>query len=155
MSRTARRLVLVIAAAIGVFHVAAVAEVWAQTGPRQPYLGFRGHIVALTDQGWEGLFGMQVDSVSWGSPASRMGLERGDVIVNIDQVGFTSRTGYLQALRCASQRPSLIIRDVRTGHLIRRSCRLPHVENEGGPWEPDSFHLAIDLEGDLGEAECD
>lgn len=114
--------------------------------PRQPHLGFSGHLVKVDDSigGKRGLYGMEVDSVRRGSPAWEMGLERGDVIITIDNVAFRSRDGYLRALRLASRQPSFVIRNVRTGKLVRDTCELPHEQEEGDPDPPDTYWLAID-----------
>jgi hypothetical protein len=97
---------------------------------------------------------MRVDSVRRGSPALRMGLEPGDVVISIDNMRFTTHKGYLWALRCASQRPSLIIHDMRGRGLLRRSCHLPHVpppEEERHPNPPETYWMAIDLRSDFEE----
>lgn len=112
---------------------------------KQPYLGFSGHLVRVGDAlPVENACGMKVDSVRRGTPAWRMGLERGDVVLIIDCVAFRSRAGYLQALRLASQKPSILVLNVRTGRPVRCSCRLAHVQEQGKPDEPDAYYLAVD-----------
>ena len=65
----------------------------------QPLLGFRGALVPLRGE-LEGHRGYRVDSVSRGTPAAQMGLERGDVVVFIsDTMAFTTHEAYLYALR--------------------------------------------------------
>jgi S1-C subfamily serine protease len=114
--------------------------------PRQPLLGFSGHLVRIDRHlGGGRHYGMHVDSVQRGSPAARMGLERGDIVVTIDNVAFRSHEGYLRALRLAGQRPSLVIIDVRTGRMIRRSCQLPHRQETDDPVSSETYRMAIDL----------
>lgn len=115
----------------------------------QPYLGFDGTLVQLP-QGFgfgNGIKGMRVNWVNRRSPASQMGLERGDVIVTIDNIAFKSHAGYLAALRMSSQKPSLIIINVRNGRLTRVNCSLPHTRDHRE--HPDTMGLAIDLVEDM------
>jgi S1-C subfamily serine protease len=122
-----------------------------------PRLGFRGTLVAVDPREIPAPDefanqGMRVDSVTRGTPAARLGLERGDVIISVDSMRFTTQAGYLHALRCAGQQPSLIIRNVRTGELIRRSVSLPHQlppDDEAGPQPPDTYLMSIDLAADM------
>lgn len=144
-----------------VFRTAVIAVAWlsltamsmayADDRPRQPHLGFDGDLVKLPkkfDEMFDGnLIGMKVNSVNRGSPAARMGLERGDIIINIDNWSFKSYDGYKAALRQASEKPSIVLINVRTNKLTRRSCNLPHIVDEGE--HPDTFRLAIDLERDM------
>lgn len=125
---------------------------------QQPRLGFSGTLVDLDPRiGLPTLEelpsrGMRVDQVTVGTPAALMELERGDIVISIDSMRFTSQAGYLHALRCAGQRPSLIIHDVRTKRFIRRSVDLPHVElplDEAVPHPPETYLMAIDLESDF------
>jgi hypothetical protein len=125
---------------------------------QQPKLGFTGTLVDLDPRiGLPTLEelasrGMRVDQVTAGTPAARMGLERGDILISIDSMRFTSQEGYLHALRCAGQRPSLIIYDTRTKRFIRRSVELPHAElplDEAVPRPPHSYWMSIDLESDF------
>ena len=80
----------------------------------QPLLGFSGHI----EYGW----GMMVDRVRRGSPADRMGLERGDVVVRINDQRIRSYDDYYTALRSAEERVRVQIDDVRGRGLIWDSC---------------------------------
>lgn len=126
--------------------------------PVQPRLGFSGTLIDLNPRldipAPEGIVsrGMRVDSVTRGTPAAHLGLERGDVVISIDSMRFTTQAGYLHALRCAGQKPSLIIRNIRTGELIRRSVSLPHAEppvDQAGPQLPDTYLMSIDLAADM------
>lgn len=125
--------------------------------PAQPQMGFRGDIVRLkanTVPAPEGVpnVGIRVDFVRTGSPAARMGLETGDIVVSIDSMRFTTLDGYRYALRAAGQRPSVLLIDARTGKLRRRPCDLPHrqpPENERKPKPPETYVVMIDLVGDL------
>lgn len=123
-----------------------------------PLLGFNGTLVDLPSNsvvpgpGDLPNRGMRVDTISRGTPASRAGLERGDTLISIDSMRFTTFAGYHQALRCSGQRPSLMIIDRRTGRLVRRSVDLPHkepAEGECGARPPDTYLMAIDLVEDL------
>ncbi len=123
-------------------------EDFVDDGPKQPKLGFSGTLVKLPqDMG----VGMRINRVDRRSPASKMGLERGDIIVAIDNTGFTTWKGYYHALRRASQKPSIVLINVRTGRLIRRSCHIPHQQDWSEPQPPDSTYLAITLEEDFRE----
>ena len=56
-----------------------------------------------------------------------------------------NNAGYMQALRMASQQPSLIVVNVRNGRLTRTLCRLPHIESNE-PLDANVQRLAITLE---------
>ncbi len=115
----------------------------------QPLLGFSGKLVSLPRSfpSRNGIRGMRVCAVNRGSYAARMGLERGDVIVTLDHTAFTSRAGYNAALRMCSQRPSLLVINVRTGRLTRVSGNFPHTRDTRK--HPDTMGLAIDLTEDM------
>jgi S1-C subfamily serine protease len=123
-----------------------------------PRLGFQGTIVTLGSRAVvpapEGVpnRGIRVDSVKIGTPAARMGLEKGDILISIDSMRFTSLAGYFQALHCSGPRPSLLLINVRNGQLTRKSTSLPHAmpsDEKCGPRPPDSYLMSIDLESDL------
>jgi hypothetical protein len=86
---------------------------------RQPLLGFSGHVVP----GW----GMMVDSVRRHSPASRIGLEPGDVVVRINGQRVCCYRHYLAALRASNGTAVIIIDDCRGRGLLRWICDV------GGP----------------------
>jgi len=69
-------------------------------------------------------------------------------VVTIDNVAFRNRSGYLQALRMASQHPSIVVVNVRTGRLTRVSCRFPHVHYDER-FNENAVGLAIDLAQDM------
>ena len=124
--------------------------------PKQPAMGFEGHLVDISTYlpGTEEYanVGMQVDDVKRGSPAWKMGLERGDILVSIDNWRFGTMKGYLQALRAAGQRPSMILIDGRTKKMVRRPCNLPHAEpseEDSTPRKPDTYLVGITLESDI------
>lgn len=124
--------------------------------PKQPQMGFEGHLVDVSRYlpGMEEYanVGMQVDRVQRGTPAWKMGLEPGDILVSIDGWRFGTPKGYLQALRAAGQRPSMIVVDARSQKLIRRACNLPHAEPSDAdttPRKPDTYQMGITLESDL------
>jgi S1-C subfamily serine protease len=134
------------------------ATVWAEEAsvPKQPRMGFEGHLVDISNNLPAGenvpSLGMQIDGIKRGGPAWKMGLEKGDIIVSIDAWRFTTNKGYLQALRAAGQRPSIIVIDSRAKKLVRRPCSLPHAEPSAEdlkPKKPDSFMMGITLEDDL------
>ena len=119
-------------------------EDFVDDGPKQPKLGFDGTLVRVP--GYFGK-GMRINRVDRGSLAAKMGLERGDVIVAIEDIGFRCWDGYYQALRCGSQSPRIGIINVRTGKFMWCRCRLPHNEpTERWPDEPHSFYIASDPE---------
>lgn len=78
--------------------------------PTQPRLGFYGHM--------EYGFGMMVDRVFWGTPASRAGLEPGDVIVRINNRRIRTDYDYYQALSASGPYCRLLVRDVRGRGLV-------------------------------------
>ncbi len=142
---TSHRLVLSVVAVVCLLAPCTLRQARAD----QPLLGFNGTLVQLPERFGFGhrVKGMKVQSVSRNSPAARMGLERGDIVVTIDSVAFKSHSGYRAALRMSSQRPSLIVVNVRNGQLTRLSGDLPH-ERETGE-HPDTMGLAIDLVEDM------
>lgn len=96
--------------------------------------------------------GFRITRVHPRTPAAAMGLERGDIIISIDTMRFTSMKGLRHALVCAGQRPSILIVNVRTGNFVRRSVNLPHREPDFDycvPQPPDSYGMSIDLESDM------
>lgn len=74
-----------------------------------PRLGFTGQMIYG--------YGMKVLSVAWGTPAQRIGLETGDVIVRINGRQIRSQFDYDQALRDAATynggQVNLLVRNVR------------------------------------------
>jgi S1-C subfamily serine protease len=123
-----------------------------------PRLGFRGTVVDLGPRAAvpapNGVpnRGLRVDSVQANTPAARMGLERGDILISIDSMRFTSLEGYFQSLRCSGLRPSIVLINVRNGQLMRKSISLPHAipsDKDCGARPPDSYLMAIDLEADF------
>lgn len=68
-------------------------------------------------------FGEQVTSVRWGGIASRMGLERGDVILSLNGFPLSYQGSWSDALREAVYNGGwvqLTVRDVRTGMIASR-----------------------------------
>lgn len=149
-----RTIVVLIAAFLGFAATAAKSEA---PPPIQPKLGMQGELARIDDSVVPSHpdypnRGMKVLEVTPGLPAARLGLERGDIVVSIDSMRFTDMQGYLQALRCAGQKPSLIIVNVRNGQLVRRSVHLPHQmppEEELGADPPHSYLVSIDLREDM------
>ncbi len=98
--------------------------------PYVPRLGIMGHM--------QYGYGMVVDSVNYGSLARRIGLERGDVIVRINNHPINNDHSYNQALIKAVQYQGgfvdLLVIDVRTGMTRHRAGNL----NGGfsGPSQP-------------------
>jgi S1-C subfamily serine protease len=126
--------------------------------PKQPQLGFEGHLVDVSeylpghDSAKAASMGMRVDKVKRGTPAWKMGLGAGDIVVSIDTWRFTTNKGYRQALRAAGQRPSIIVIDSSTKKMVRHPCSLPHVEpteTDLTPQTPDSYQMGITLESDI------
>jgi S1-C subfamily serine protease len=154
------RITLIETALPSIVTILALATVGAlnATAADTPRLGFRGTVVDLNaDAGIpapDGVpnRGIRVQAVQANTPAARMGLEPGDVIISIDAMRFTSLEGYYQAVRCAGQRPSIVLINVRNGQFVRRSTSLPHTlppDEACGPRPPDSYLMSIDLESDL------
>lgn len=83
-------------------------------GSGQPRLGFQGH--------FEWGVGMVVDYVPWGTPAARVGLEPGDVILSVNGRRLRSQSDYFSALRTSGGRVRLVIEDVRSGGLVARTA---------------------------------
>ena len=80
--------------------------------PETPRLGFYGH--------FEWGYGMVVDSVPWGTPAKRMGLESGDVIRAINGQWLRSQADYYRAMQYSGGYVQVTVQDVRTGILATR-----------------------------------
>lgn len=120
--------------------------------PYHRHLGVNGVIIEVDSYGVPGPsylpnVGFRIDRVYRHTPAARMGLEPGDVIVSIDSMRFTTLAGARHAMRCAGQHPSLLLVDVRTGGLIRRSVYFPHWEPAPElcePRLPDTYLMSID-----------
>ena len=84
--------------------------------PSSVRLGFYGH--------FEWGYGMVVDSVPWGTPAQRMGLESGDVIVAINGLWLRSQSDYYRALAYGGDHARVTVQDVRSGGLVTRTAHL-------------------------------
>jgi S1-C subfamily serine protease len=135
-----------------------VTTVFAAQAADTPRLGFQGTIVDLGPRAVvpapDGVpnRGIRIDSVQMNTPAARMGFERGDIIVAIDVMRFTTLEGYFQAVRCSGQRPSIVLINVRNGKLVRKSTSFAHAtpsDDECGARPPDSYLMSIDLESDF------
>ncbi len=96
-----------------------------------PTLGFYGH--------FEWGVGMVVDSVPFGTPARRMGLEGGDVIVAINGLWLRSDGDYHRALAYSDHYVQVTVQDVRSGRLVTRFAHLPH--GSGYYSSPASYEL--------------
>ena len=92
--------------------------------PEAPRLGIYGHFQ------W-GL-GMVVDSVVWGTPAARVGLESGDVIRAINGRVIRSEWDYFQALGSSGGYARLSVQDVRSGVIVTRTAFLGGDYYSGG-----------------------
>jgi membrane-associated protease RseP (regulator of RpoE activity) len=68
--------------------------------------------------------GPEVVHISYGSPASRIGLEQGDIIHEVDGIPVTSRWELSQAIRYSDGFVRLLVEDVRTGQFVYRMVRL-------------------------------
>jgi S1-C subfamily serine protease len=92
----------------------------------QPKLGFGGTLVEVKGE-FEGFRGYRVDSVRRGTPAARMGFERGDIVVFIStSMAFTTHEAYLYALRQQGRTAKIGLINVRDGKLVWTTCRLDH-----------------------------
>lgn len=87
--------------------------------PDYPRLGFLYRVIPG--------YGYEILSVSWGSPASRIGLEPGDVVRSINGYPLTYYGAHHQAVAQAMNYGgwlSMRIRDVRTGYTVTRGTYL-------------------------------
>lgn len=116
---------LIIAAFFGIAGLANTANAQIRTDlrlypgpsiPETPRLGILGHF----HRG----HGMVVDSVVWGSPAERMGLEPGDIIRSINGRWLHSESDYFRALSYSDGYVQLLVEDVRSGALLPRTAFL-------------------------------
>jgi len=87
--------------------------------PETPRLGILGH--------FEWGRGMMVDSVVWGSPAERMGLEPGDLIRSVNGAWLNSESDYFRALTYGGDYVQVLVQDVRSGALLPRTAFLGSV----------------------------
>ena len=72
-------------------------------------------------------YGYQINSVSWGSLASQVGLEPGDVLLSVNGFRMTHHGAHYPALQQAQYNGGNVwmrIRDVRTGFVVTRSANL-------------------------------
>jgi S1-C subfamily serine protease len=114
---------LIVAAAACGFLVAGVPSARAD----QPKLGIEGEMVPVPGQFQFGIgAGYRIDRVYWGSHAARMGLERGDIIVLIDNMWFQDCEAFRAALRQTGTTVRLAVINVRTGRLTWLHYRLNH-----------------------------
>lgn len=97
--------------------------------PSVPRLGIMGHIQYNR--------GMVVDSVNPGSTAARIGLERGDKIVEINNRRINTDRSYQEALSHAVRFQNgfvdLTVVDVRSGRVAHRTG---HLRTGSGPSQP-------------------
>jgi len=118
-----------------------------------PPLGINGTLIPLADRVVPAPSdlpnrGIRVNRVYPDTPAARLGLEPGDIIVSIDSMRFTSYVGYRHALACSGHRASFVIVDMRTGRLIRRSVEFAHRRPDDAwcePHPPDTYLMSIDF----------
>ena len=100
--------------------------------PIVPRLGFMGHVAYG--------YGMVVDSVSCGGIAERLGLERGDVIVRINNHPIHDDDCYqnalLNAVRFQNGFIDLTVVNVRSGRMVHRTGNISFGGN--GPILPRS-----------------
>lgn len=91
--------------------------------PRTAVLTVLGLVVALSAPvsafvAAPSLTGARLNAVATGSPAQRVGLEVGDVIVAIDGLPVRSADDFSR-LTANKARVSLVLRDVRTGRFLQ------------------------------------
>lgn len=153
MFTPSRRMILASAVLLGVWGVQTS---YGEAPPAVPTMGMNATLIDLNQRigvpAPDGTAnrGLRVNRVTRGMPASRLGLEPGDIVVSVDSMRFTTYTGFQHALRCAGDRPSFIIVDVNTGRLIRRATELPHQQPEVcEPRAPESYWMSIDLADDM------
>lgn len=71
-----------------------------------------------------GADGMRITAVAAGTPAERLGLQRGDVILRIDDERVRSQNDLLQALSRSGGLVSLVVRKGQSGRLVRLDADL-------------------------------
>jgi S1-C subfamily serine protease len=90
----------------------------------------------------------RVDSASPDMPVAKLKLDRGDLIVAIDSMRFTSMAGFRHALWCSSDRPSFLVWRARQGKLTIHNIPYPHRQPDpdlNRPQPPDSYWMSIDI----------
>ena len=94
----------------------------------QPKLGVFGQIVSIPQEFRYGQInnGYRISSVARRSHAARMGLERGDIIVLVENMWFQDKTGFRAALCQAKPTTQIGIINVRTGRFKWCRCELNH-----------------------------
>lgn len=104
--------------------------------PSIPQMGFDGHIHHRR--------GMFIDSVRPGTPAARMGLERGDIITIINHTIIDCEEAYRSALNEAVQNHhgdiAMKVRDGRSGKIVARTGNLFWRPSPGFPRHHDHDH---------------
>jgi membrane-associated protease RseP (regulator of RpoE activity) len=90
-----------------------------------PRLGFYGHAIAG--------HGIVIDRVVYGSEAHRIGLERGDIIVGVNNYRIRSADDYFRALRLSSGVLHLRVLDVRGRGVVSLRAYVPY--------DPDHYHI--------------
>lgn len=109
--------------------------------PATPRLGIMGHL----QRHWG--FGMVVDSVNPGSTADRMGLERGDKIIEINNRQINSDRSYDESLRSAVRYQhghiTLKVVDVRTGRTTQRTGHLYTAHEHSQPRFAPRFNTSF------------
>ena len=88
-------------------------------GGGYPKLGFHYQVIPG--------YGYRILSVSWGTPAARIGLEPGDVVLTINGYPMTYYGAHVEAVQEALYSGgwlSFTVRDVRTGHIVHRGTSL-------------------------------
>ena len=118
----------------------------------QPKLGFSGTLVKLRGD-YEHLRGFRVDSVTRGSHADKMGLERGDIVIFVGKtMAFTTQEAYLYALRMQPATTEIGLINVRNGKLVWCECRLNH---DPGPHESEDTPpgvVMVDFSSEMQDA---
>jgi hypothetical protein len=147
---------LLLLTGVAVFGTLLVLPALGEAPPPAPIMGMNATLIDLNPSigvpAPEGIAnrGLRVHHVTRGTPAAHLGLERGDILVSVDSMRFTTYAGFQHALRCSGDRPSFIIIDVNTGRLLRRATNLPHQQPEVcEPIPPESYWMSIDLVGDM------
>lgn len=91
---------------------------------------------------------LRVEAVGAGMPAARLGLKRGDLIVAIDSMRFTTTAGFRHALWCSSDRPSFLVWRAASRKLTIQNVPYAHRQpdpDEVAPQLPDSYWMSIDI----------
>ena len=108
----------------------ALTAVTSTTWADRPIIGFEETLVDLP-AGYGGGKGYRVDRVNRGTRAARLGLERGDIIVFIDKMGFQNEEAFNWIMGQVGETAQIGIINVRDGKLKWLKCHFGHTPHRG------------------------